>query len=45
MHLVNNIGHFPMSVGAARLSSLVDEFDDSLRSDNDANNQVSTNHS
>lgn len=28
MHLVNNLGHFPMGIGAARLSSLVVELDD-----------------
>lgn len=29
MHLVTNIGHFPMGIGASRLSSLVEEHDDS----------------
>ncbi|XP_048508404.1 probable Rho GTPase-activating protein CG5521 isoform X7 [Athalia rosae] len=28
MHLVNHLGHFPMGIGAARLSSLVVELDD-----------------
>ncbi|GLH07913.1 Probable Rho GTPase-activating protein CG5521 [Gryllus bimaculatus] len=28
MHLVNHLGHFPMGIGAARLSSLVVEHDD-----------------
>lgn len=28
MHLVTNLGHFPMGIGASRLSSLVDEHDD-----------------
>lgn len=28
MHLVTNIGHFPMGIGATRLSSTVDEQDD-----------------
>lgn len=28
MHLVTNIGHFPMGIGASRLSSIVDENDD-----------------
>lgn len=28
MHLVNNLGHFPMGIGASRLSSLVVEQDD-----------------
>lgn len=27
-HLVNHLGHFPMAIGAARLSSLVAEHDD-----------------
>ncbi|XP_066154941.1 probable Rho GTPase-activating protein CG5521 isoform X2 [Euwallacea fornicatus] len=27
-HLVNHLGHFPMAIGAARLSSLVSEHDD-----------------
>lgn len=27
-HLVNHLGHFPMAIGAARLSSLVVEHDD-----------------
>lgn len=30
MHLVTNIGHFPMGIGATRLSSTVDEQDDML---------------
>ncbi|XP_029168212.1 probable Rho GTPase-activating protein CG5521 isoform X5 [Nylanderia fulva] len=28
MHLINHLGHFPMGIGAARLSSLVVELDD-----------------
>ncbi|XP_049278160.1 probable Rho GTPase-activating protein CG5521 [Anopheles funestus] len=28
MHLITNLGHFPMGIGATRLSSLVDEQDD-----------------
>lgn len=28
MHLVTNLGHFPMGIGASRLSSIVDEHDD-----------------
>lgn len=28
MHLVNHLGHFPMGIGAARLSSMVVEHDD-----------------
>ncbi|XP_065371984.1 probable Rho GTPase-activating protein CG5521 isoform X1 [Calliphora vicina] len=28
MHLVTNLGHFPMGIGAARLSSMVEEQDD-----------------
>ena len=28
MHLVNHLGHFPMGIGASRLSSLVVELDD-----------------
>lgn len=28
MHLVTNLGHFPMGIGATRLSSIVDEQDD-----------------
>lgn len=28
MHLVTNLGHFPMGIGASRLSSMVDEQDD-----------------
>lgn len=28
MHLVTNLGHFPMGIGASRLSSLVEEQDD-----------------
>lgn len=28
MHLLNHIGHFPMAIGAARLSSMVVEHDD-----------------
>lgn len=28
MHLITNLGHFPMGIGATRLSSLVDEHDD-----------------
>ncbi|XP_012275924.1 ral GTPase-activating protein subunit alpha-1 isoform X2 [Orussus abietinus] len=28
MHLVNHLGHFPMGIGAARLSSMVVELDD-----------------
>lgn len=28
MHLVSHLGHFPMGLGAARLSSLVQEHDD-----------------
>jgi hypothetical protein len=28
MHLVTNLGHFPIGIGASRLSSLVDEQDD-----------------
>ncbi|CRL05977.1 CLUMA_CG018909, isoform A [Clunio marinus] len=28
MHLVTNISHFPLGIGAARLSSMVDEHDD-----------------
>ncbi|XP_058130699.1 probable Rho GTPase-activating protein CG5521 isoform X3 [Anopheles coustani] len=32
MHLITNIGHFPMGIGATRLSSLVDEQDDLLLS-------------
>lgn len=28
MHLVNHLGHFPMAIGAARLSSMVVEQDD-----------------
>ncbi|XP_066587129.1 probable Rho GTPase-activating protein CG5521 isoform X2 [Prorops nasuta] len=28
MHLINHLGHFPMGIGAARLSSLVAELDD-----------------
>ena len=27
-HLINHIGHFPMGIGAARLSSVVVEHDD-----------------
>lgn len=27
-HLLNHIGHFPMGIGAARLSSMVSENDD-----------------
>uniref|UniRef100_A0A2M4A455 Putative rho gtpase-activating protein n=1 Tax=Anopheles triannulatus TaxID=58253 RepID=A0A2M4A455_9DIPT len=30
MHLITNLGHFPMGIGATRLSSLVDEQDDLL---------------
>lgn len=30
MHLVTNLGHFPMGIGATRLSSIVDEQDDML---------------
>lgn len=30
MHLVTNIGHFPMGIGATRLSSTVDEQDDMI---------------
>lgn len=30
MHLVTNISHFPLGIGATRLSSMVDEHDDSL---------------
>lgn len=32
MHLITNLGHFPMGIGATRLSSLVDEQDDSTGS-------------
>lgn len=32
MHLVTNIGHFPMGIGASRLSSIVDENDDMVGS-------------
>jgi hypothetical protein len=28
MHLVNHLGHFPMGIGASRLSSMVVEHDD-----------------
>ncbi|XP_058461535.1 probable Rho GTPase-activating protein CG5521 isoform X1 [Malaya genurostris] len=28
MHLITNLGHFPMGIGATRLSSMVDEQDD-----------------
>jgi len=28
MHLVSHLGHFPMGLGAARLSALVQEQDD-----------------
>lgn len=28
MHLLNHVGHFPMAIGAARLSSMVVEHDD-----------------
>lgn len=28
MHLLNHLGHFPLAIGAARLSSLVVEHDD-----------------
>lgn len=28
MHLVSHLGHFPMGLGAARLSALVQEHDD-----------------
>ena len=27
-HLINHVGHFPMGIGAARLSSVVVEHDD-----------------
>lgn len=30
MHLVTNLGHFPMGIGATRLSSIVDEQDDMI---------------
>ncbi|XP_044599551.1 ral GTPase-activating protein subunit alpha-1 isoform X3 [Cotesia glomerata] len=30
MHLVNHLGHFPMGIGAARLSSIIVELDDVL---------------
>lgn len=37
MHLVTNLGHFPMGIGASRLSSIVDEHDDiSLLQQNDS---------
>uniref|UniRef100_A0A182N5Q8 Rap-GAP domain-containing protein n=1 Tax=Anopheles dirus TaxID=7168 RepID=A0A182N5Q8_9DIPT len=32
MHLITNLGHFPMGIGATRLSSLVDEQDDLMTS-------------
>lgn len=32
MHLVTNLSHFPMGIGATRLSSIVDEQDDMLNS-------------
>lgn len=32
MHLVTNVGHFPMGIGATRLSSTVDEHDDAAAS-------------
>ncbi|XP_058799896.1 probable Rho GTPase-activating protein CG5521 isoform X2 [Phymastichus coffea] len=35
MHLVNHLGHFPMGIGAARLSSLVVELDDVPGSESD----------
>lgn len=38
MHLVTNIGHFPMGIGATRLSSTVDEQDDMLGSNTNASN-------
>lgn len=28
MHMLNHVGHFPMAIGAARLSSMVVEHDD-----------------
>lgn len=41
MHLVTNIGHFPMGIGASRLSSIVDEHDDiSLLYQNDTINST-----
>lgn len=38
MHLVTNIGHFPMGIGATRLSSTVDEQDDMLSGNANASN-------
>lgn len=35
MHLINHLGHFPMGIGAARLSSIVVELDDVLGIDGD----------
>lgn len=32
MHLFTNLGHFPMGIGASRLSSIVDEHDDIMLS-------------
>lgn len=34
MHLVTNISHFPLGIGASRLSSMVDEHDDSFSQQN-----------
>lgn len=49
MHLVTHLGHFPMGIGAARLSSLVEEQDDlngyngSVTTQSMGNNQNSVN--
>uniref|UniRef100_A0AAG5CY21 Rap-GAP domain-containing protein n=1 Tax=Anopheles atroparvus TaxID=41427 RepID=A0AAG5CY21_ANOAO len=42
MHLITNLGHFPMGIGATRLSSLVDEQDDLLSSSTAAVTAAST---
>lgn len=39
MHLVTNVGHFPMGIGATRLSSTVDEHDDATASASPADGQ------
>ncbi len=47
MHLVTNISHFPLGIGATRLSSMVDEQDDLIpsyqRENSSGNNDISGN--
>lgn len=42
MHLLTNLGHFPMGIGASRLSSIVDEHDDMVLIQSQDQSSVST---